>query len=281
MLESLLCSLAFINIRSRNIPAHNLSMFVAHRIKTTQNPAITPNRCLHPQLQLERGATGASTIGITARRPFSVIRMNEPTGARNPSGCLPPLFKTKADVIERNAVGIKTFAAGSEYSNKLRNEVDYLTELHFTSAPLYLGSFARSDVDHSAHKFKEMAGRAQNRMTDAVNVPDGATRMHNAIIHFFVELFMLGPVGRFPERRLIVGMNSLDEFFGSGQTIPWIKTQNAVAFFRPMPDVAVGTPAPTAPVSHPLRFRHVRFTPPERFPCPLPPSHPAPPPPNL
>src|SRR5713226_9263536 len=131
MLQSLLSSLAFINIRSRNIPAHNLSMFVAHRIETNQKPAITPIRCLHPQLQLESGATGASTIGITARRPFSVIRMNEPTGARKPSGCLPPLFKAKADVIERNAVGIKTFATRSEYSNKLRNEVDYLTELCF------------------------------------------------------------------------------------------------------------------------------------------------------
>src|SRR5713226_10765642 len=182
MLQSLLSSLAFINIRSRNIPAHNLSMFVAHRIETNQKPAITPIRCLHPQLQLESGATGASTIGITARRPFSVIRMNEPTGARKPSGCLPPLFKTKADVIERNAVGIKTFATGSEYSNKLRNEVDYLPELHFTSAPFLLCSFTLSDVDHSAHKFNEMAGRTQNRMTYDVNVPDGATRMHDAVV---------------------------------------------------------------------------------------------------
>src|SRR5580692_7320876 len=66
---------------------------------------------------------------------------------------------------------------------------------------------------------------------------------------------MLGPRGRFPERRLIVGMNSLDEFFGSGQTIPWIKTQNPVAFLRPMPDVGVGTPGPTAGVAQLLRFR--------------------------
>src|SRR5258708_21321770 len=80
---------------------------------------------------------------------------------------------------------------------------------------------------------------------------------------------MLGPLGRFPERRLIVGMNSLDEFFCSRQTIPWIKTQNAVAFFRPMPDVGVGTPGPTARVAQPLRFRQVRFTAPEGFLCRL------------
>ncbi len=74
---------------------------------------------------------------------------------------------------------------------------------------------------------------------------------------------MPGPLGRFPERRLIVGMNSLDELFDSGRTIPWIKTQNAIAFLRPMPKVGVGTPCPTAGVAQPLRFRQVRFTSPE------------------
>src|SRR5216683_6273884 len=80
---------------------------------------------------------------------------------------------------------------------------------------------------------------------------------------------MLGPVGRFPERRLIVGMNSLDEFFDSGQTIPWIKTQNAVAFLRPVPDILVWTPCPTAGLAQPLRFRQVRFTAPEGLLGPL------------
>src|SRR6266702_1281703 len=74
---------------------------------------------------------------------------------------------------------------------------------------------------------------------------------------------MLGPHGRFPQRRLIVGMNSLDEFFHSGRTIPWIKTQNAVAFRRPMPYVGVGTPGPTSCLAQPLGFRQVSFTSPE------------------
>src|SRR6266478_1440085 len=65
---------------------------------------------------------------------------------------------------------------------------------------------------------------------------------------------MLGSLDRFVEHRSIVGMNSLDEFFGSGETIPWIKTQNAVAFLRPMPDVAVETPGPTARVAESLRL---------------------------
>jgi hypothetical protein len=37
-----------------------------------------------------------------------------------------------------------------------------------------------------SHEFNEIARGAENRMTNAVNVPDSAIRMHNAIIYFFV-----------------------------------------------------------------------------------------------
>src|SRR5258705_372183 len=97
-------------------------------------------------------------------------------------------------------------------------------------------------------------------MTSALNVPDGAIWMDNAIFNFNVYLCMRGPLGRFPERRLIVGMNSLDEFFGSRQTVPWIKTQNAVAFLRPIPDVGVGTPGPTARMAECLRLGQIGLT---------------------
>ena len=54
--------------------------------------------------------------------------------------------------------------------------------LSLTGAQLLLCSFTLSDVDHSAHKFNEMARRAQNRMTYDVNVPDWAIRMHDAVV---------------------------------------------------------------------------------------------------
>src|SRR5947208_1817806 len=108
--------------------------------------------------------------------------MNEPTGTKKISGCLPPLIKTKADVIERNAIGIKTFTIGSKYRNLLGREVQDLTELHFLLPDLFLGRLALSDVDHSAHKFNEMARCAQNRMTFDVNVPDGAILMHDPVV---------------------------------------------------------------------------------------------------
>src|SRR6266481_5807381 len=97
-----------------------------------------------------------------------------------------PFFETKTEVIERDAVGIKTFTVRSVYRNMLRREVQHLPKLHFTSAQFLLCSFTFSDVDHSAGVLNEIAGRAENRMTDAVNVPDGATRMHNAIINLLV-----------------------------------------------------------------------------------------------
>src|SRR5258708_6034241 len=57
-----------------------------------------------------------------------------------------------------------------------------LRQISLAPTQLLLRPLALSDVDHSAHKFNEMAGRAQNRMTYDVNVPDGATRMHNAVV---------------------------------------------------------------------------------------------------
>src|ERR1700693_2621879 len=55
-------------------------------------------------------------------------------------------------------------------------------------------------------------------------------------------------------------MKPLKEVFESGQTILWIETQNTVAFLRPVPDILLWTPSPTAGLAQPLRFRQVRFT---------------------
>src|SRR6266849_1129500 len=196
-----------------------------------------------------------------AEKLFAILWMKETISG----GFGSPSVHVDTQILERHAIGIEWGSIRRKDSEVLRHEVQHLPELCFTSAQFLLCSLTLSDVDYSSCEFDEIARGAENRMTNAVNVPDGATRMHNAIIQFFVGIFMLGPVGRFPERRLIVGMNSLDEFFGSGKTIPWIKTQNAVAFLRPMPDVGVWTPCPTAGVAQPLRFRQVRFTASEGF----------------
>src|SRR5260370_14805397 len=102
--------------------------------------------------------------------------MNE----RTLSLCLPPLFESNAGVLKSNAVDIKPFAVGSINRNQLRREVQHLPKLHFTSAQLLLCSFTLSGVDHSAHKFNNMAGRAQHMMTYTLNVSDGAICMDDA-----------------------------------------------------------------------------------------------------
>jgi hypothetical protein len=54
-------------------------------------------------------------------------------------------------------------------------------------------------------------------------------------------------------------MNPLKEVFESPQTAVWIEAQNAVAFLRPVPDVLVWTPRPTACLAESLRFRQIRL----------------------
>ena len=63
---------------------------------------------------------------------------------------MPPLFKTKPDVIEPNAVGIKTFATRSEYGDKLRNEVQNLPELCLLFADFFFCSLALFDINTCA-----------------------------------------------------------------------------------------------------------------------------------
>src|ERR1700741_1814357 len=108
-----------------------------------------------------------------------------------------------------------------------------------------------------------MAGRAQNRMTYGVNVPDGAIQMHDAVVHLKLCLLANSRLDKFPEAGLVVGMNPLKELFESGQTILWIETQNSVAFLRPVPDILVWTPCPAAGLAQPLRFRQIRLAPAE------------------
>src|SRR5260370_40308422 len=58
-------------------------------------------------------------------------------------------------------------------------------------------------------------------------------------------------------------MNSLKEFFESRQAVLWIETQNTVAFLRPVPDILVSTPCPTACLAESLRLRQIGLAPPQ------------------
>src|SRR6266481_6127157 len=183
--------------------------------------------------------------------------MNERTGMRR----LPPLFKTEAQVIKCDAVDIKTFAVGSEDSTELWREVQHLRELHFTSAQFFLCSFTLSD-----DKFNELARRAQNRMSNDVNVPDSAIRMHDAVVCLELCLLADRRLGQFPEPGSVIRMNLLKEVFAVGQAIGWIETQNTITLLRPVTgSTSRSAPGPTAGLAHLLRFRQVPLTAPEVF----------------
>src|SRR5882724_8188255 len=117
-----------------------------------------------------------------------------------------------------------------------------------------LRSLTLGDINHSTNEFNEIAGRTENGMSSAVNVPDAATRMHQAGVRFKLYLFTDLPLHQFFNLGLVIGMNPLEQFFESGQTIVWIETLNAVAFLRPVPDVGVGAPGPAACVAEFLRL---------------------------
>ena len=114
---------------------------------------------------------------------FQIIRMKPRLGVFTL-----PLFKANAEKIQQGSIGKNGFFPGPYDGDVLGREVQNLPELDFTSAAFLLCPFTLSDVDHSAHKLKEIAGRAQNRMSNDVNVPDGAIRMHDAVVRLPLRL---------------------------------------------------------------------------------------------
>src|SRR6266481_8113143 len=156
--------LAVFDVGSGHIPTRNLSLFVVQWVVTEKKPAITSVTFAQSHLQLESSATGASTIRIPGD-PLPVIAMKEltPIGRYRAIDSLPPLLKSKAEVIERDAVYKETFAVGTEYTNKLWREVDYLTELRFLLADLVFRPLAIFDVGDDAIPFDDVAGFISQR----------------------------------------------------------------------------------------------------------------------
>src|SRR6185295_697486 len=87
----------------------------------------------------------------------------------------------------------------------------------------------------------------------------------DAVVRLPLCLLADGRLDELSEAGLVVGMKPLKELFESGQTILWIETQNTVAFLRPVPDVLVWTPCPTACVAESLRLRQIALAFPHRF----------------
>jgi hypothetical protein len=91
-------------------------------------------------------------------------------------------------------------------------------------------------------------------MAHCVDLPDLATGMNDSVIEFEPRLFTACSFDLF-QPTLIIRMDALKECFESRQLLVRVKTQYAVAFLGPVPNVARSRGrCPTARVAESLRF---------------------------
>jgi hypothetical protein len=116
--------------------------------------------------------------------------------------------------------------------------------------PLTLG-----DVDHCTHESNQITGRVENGMAYCVDLPDLAAGMNDSVIELEPRLFTACSFDLFRGPTLIIRVNALNECFESRQLLVRVKTQYAVAFLGPVPNVArTRGRCPTARVAESLRF---------------------------
>jgi hypothetical protein len=116
--------------------------------------------------------------------------------------------------------------------------------------PFFLRPPAFGHVHHGPHDFDHIAGRAENRMADGLDLSDLTAGMHNSIA--YVELCLIADCSpeMFCSSRPVIGMEALLQFFKPRRPPNGIETQNAERFFGPVGMFAAlrGT-CPTARVS--------------------------------
>src|ERR1700686_2834938 len=98
---------------------------------------------------------------------------------------LTPLVESDAEIREPDSVRIQAFGLRSQDADKLRHRVQYLTELCFLCADLFLGRLALGDVGHRPDKLPT-AGCILYRVRYRVNVLDSPVSQQQAI--FMLEV---------------------------------------------------------------------------------------------
>src|SRR6266446_3299365 len=169
LLQSLLGSLAILDIGICDVPPHELSLVVAKRVGANQEPTIGSVPGPEAHLPLVSGATRERTID-TCLEPLDVVRMN-----LRSTDSLTPLVESDAAIRERDSVRIQAFGLGSQDADKLRHKVQYLTELCFLCADLVLGRLALGDVGYRPDKLP-IAGCILYRVRYRVDVLDSPVR---------------------------------------------------------------------------------------------------------
>src|SRR5205823_1402660 len=111
-----------------------------------------------------------------------------------------------------------------------------------------------------AHEFHKMTGLVANRMTDRVDVLNGAARVNNSIVRFEVRVLGNRFSEQFSDSVLVLRAKAPKEFFEPRRPGLWIETKHAISFLRPISDfTGGGRPGPTPGMTESLRFRQIRF----------------------
>src|SRR6267378_6453477 len=110
-----------------------------------------------------------------------VVRMN-----LRSTVSLAPLVEADAQIRERDSVRIQAFGLGSQDADKLRHKVQYLTELGFLCADLFLGRLALGDVGHCPDKLP-IAGCILYSVNYRMYVLDSPVIQEQAILVFEVS----------------------------------------------------------------------------------------------
>src|SRR5277367_1193444 len=148
----------------------------------------------------------------------------------------PPFVQTDAQVIERGAVCIEAFTVRPVYRNKLRNDVDYLTDLCLLFPDLSFCDLAFSDIDHGPDKFPDVARLVQNWVTNVVDVLDRSVRENDSVVRFEVSLRQIRPFVVFRFNRPILRMNPAKKEFGGWSVLPGSNVEYPLHFRRDRDD---------------------------------------------
>src|SRR5258708_35298945 len=104
-------------------------------------------------------------------------------------------------------------------------------------APFFLRPFALGDVNHGTHEFHQIAGWAENAMAQHMHVSNLAAGMSDSVIQVALRLLAARCLSCFPNFGLIIRMDALKECFEWPFYTERVKTQHAVAFLGPLPNV--------------------------------------------
>src|SRR5207247_6410199 len=108
------------------------------------------------------------------------------------------------------------------------------------SAQRLLGALTFSYIDNSAHEVHQVTGLITNRMTDRVNVFQGAARVNNSIVRFEVRFLGNRFSEQFSDSVLVLRAKAAKEFFEPRRPGLWIETKHAISFLRPISDFTGG-----------------------------------------